>query len=50
MTKKFKVPCLLNIKSLFLNETKPFHAGFGNRDTVETYLYRMHFPTLDQEL
>jgi len=30
---KFKIACLKNIKSLFLEEQQPIVAGFGNRDT-----------------
>ncbi|CAM6126780.1 unnamed protein product [Calypogeia fissa] len=32
---EFKIACLEDIKSLFPPETKPFYAGFGNRDTDE---------------
>ncbi|XP_056337670.1 phosphatidate phosphatase LPIN1 isoform X2 [Danio aesculapii] len=30
---KFKVACLTDIKNLFLPNTEPFYAAFGNRDT-----------------
>lgn len=40
---KFKVACLTDIKNLFLPNTEPFYAAFGNRDTVserrEMHLY-----------
>ncbi|BBN06508.1 phosphatidate phosphatase LPIN [Marchantia polymorpha subsp. ruderalis] len=32
---EFKIACLEDIKSLFPPESKPFYAGFGNRDTDE---------------
>lgn len=31
---KFKIACLTDIKNLFLPNTEPFYAAFGNRDTV----------------
>jgi phosphatidate phosphatase LPIN len=36
----FKIACLRDIKSLFNNDLC-FHAGFGNRDTVNNLLFRM---------
>lgn len=34
---KFKVACLTDIKNLFLPNTEPFYAAFGNRDTVSEH-------------
>lgn len=34
---KFKVACLTDIKNLFLPNTEPFYAAFGNRYTVSEH-------------
>ena len=34
---KFKVACLTDIKNLFLPNTEPFYAAFGNRGTVSEH-------------
>ena len=38
----FKMACLKDIKRVFKNRN-PFFAGFGNRNTVYCYLYRMPY-------
>ena len=35
---KFKIACLIEILNLFPQDYKPFYSGFGNRETVRSFI------------
>lgn len=49
---EFKIECLKQIRALFPTDHNPFHAGFGNKNSVRTHsaLCVMYLRTLQPNL
>lgn len=44
---KFKIECLTDIRNLFLSNSQPFYAAFGNRSNVSFYAIFIFLQFLD---